>query len=70
MGDAWVWRRQQAVCILLTEAANSDFGNRSIPFALICGFSMSVTPRGMSVQEAYREYTDGSFRVNRQYQRK
>jgi hypothetical protein len=32
--------------------------------------SMSVTPRGMSVQEAYREYTDGSFRVNRQYQRK
>jgi hypothetical protein len=31
---------------------------------------MSVTPRGMSVQEAYREYTDGSFRVNRQYQRK
>ncbi|TVQ23653.1 MAG: DUF262 domain-containing protein [Leptolyngbya sp. DLM2.Bin15] len=31
---------------------------------------MSVTPRGMSVQEAYREYTDGNFRVNRQYQRK
>jgi Protein of unknown function DUF262 len=30
---------------------------------------MSVTPRGMSVQEAYREYTDGHFRVNRQYQR-
>lgn len=31
---------------------------------------MSVTPRGMSIQEAYREYTDGNFRVNRQYQRK
>lgn len=31
---------------------------------------MSVTPRGMSVQEAYREYTAGNFRVNRQYQRK
>jgi hypothetical protein len=31
---------------------------------------MSVTPRGMSVQEAYREFRDGSFRVNRQYQRK
>ena len=31
---------------------------------------MSVTPRGMSVQEAYREYADGNFRVNRQYQRK
>ncbi|MBY6206873.1 MULTISPECIES: DUF262 domain-containing protein [Halomonas] len=31
---------------------------------------MSVTPRGMSVQEAYREYSDGNFRVNRQYQRK
>ncbi|WP_157272067.1 DUF262 domain-containing protein [Azohydromonas aeria] len=31
---------------------------------------MSVTPRGMSVQEAYREYAEGNFRVNRQYQRK
>lgn len=31
---------------------------------------MSVAPRGMSVQEAYREYTEGNFRVNRQYQRK
>lgn len=31
---------------------------------------MSVTPRGMSVQEAYREFRDGSFRVNRKYQRK
>ncbi len=31
---------------------------------------MSVTPRGMSIQEAYRAYCDGSFRVNRQYQRK
>ncbi|GAB3384368.1 GmrSD restriction endonuclease domain-containing protein [Azotobacter armeniacus] len=31
---------------------------------------MSVTPRGMSIQEAYREYTDGNFIVNRQYQRK
>ena len=31
---------------------------------------MSVTPRGMSVQEAYREYADKNFRINRQYQRK
>ncbi len=31
---------------------------------------MSVTPRGMSVQEAYREYRAGNFRVNRRYQRK
>lgn len=31
---------------------------------------MSVTPRGMSIQEAYREYRDGNFRVNRRYQRK
>ena len=31
---------------------------------------MSVAPRGMSVQEAYREFTAGNFRVNRQYQRK
>ena len=31
---------------------------------------MSATPRGMSIQEAYREYADGNFRVNRQYQRK
>lgn len=31
---------------------------------------MSVTPRGMSVQEAYRSFRDGAFRVNRQYQRK
>lgn len=31
---------------------------------------MSVTPRGMSVQEAYREYRQGNFRVNRRYQRK
>lgn len=31
---------------------------------------MSVTPRGMSVQEAYREFRDGNFRVNRRYQRK
>lgn len=31
---------------------------------------MSVTPRGMSVQEAYREYVAGNFMVNRQYQRK
>lgn len=30
----------------------------------------SVTPRGMSVQEAYREFRDGNFRVNRRYQRK
>lgn len=31
---------------------------------------MSVTPRGMSIQEAYREYREGAFRVNRKYQRK
>ena len=31
---------------------------------------MSVTPRGMSVQEAYREFRSGNFRVNRRYQRK
>lgn len=31
---------------------------------------MSVTPRGMSIQEAYREFRDGAFRVNRKYQRK
>lgn len=31
---------------------------------------MSVTPRGMSIQEAYREYRDGAFKVNRKYQRK
>lgn len=31
---------------------------------------MSVTPRGMSIQEAYREYRSGNFRVNRRYQRK
>lgn len=31
---------------------------------------MSVTPRGMSIQEAYREFRDGNFRVNRKYQRK
>lgn len=31
---------------------------------------MSVTPRGMSVQEAYREYRSGAFIVNRKYQRK
>lgn len=31
---------------------------------------MSVNPRGMSVQEAYREFRNGAFRVNRTYQRK
>lgn len=31
---------------------------------------MSVSPRGMSIQEAYREFRDGNFRVNRRYQRK
>ncbi len=31
---------------------------------------MSITPRGMSVQEAYRNYSDGKFLVNRRYQRK
>jgi hypothetical protein len=31
---------------------------------------VSVTPRGMSIQEAYREYRAGNFQVNRRYQRK
>jgi len=31
---------------------------------------MSITPRGMSVQEAYRNYTEEIFLVNRRYQRK
>jgi hypothetical protein len=31
---------------------------------------MSITPRGMSVQEAYKEYRAGNFKVNRRYQRK
>ncbi len=31
---------------------------------------MSLTPRGMSVQEAYRLYAEGKFLVNRRYQRK
>ena len=31
---------------------------------------MSITPRGMSVQEAYRLYRDGGLFVNRRYQRK
>ncbi|HET9241393.1 MAG TPA: DUF262 domain-containing protein [Oligoflexus sp.] len=31
---------------------------------------MSVSPRGMSIQEAYREFREDSFRVNRKYQRK
>lgn len=31
---------------------------------------MSVAPRGMSIQEAYREFRDGHFIVNRRYQRK
>lgn len=31
---------------------------------------MSITPRGMSIQEAYRNYSDGKFLVNRRYQRK
>jgi uncharacterized protein with ParB-like and HNH nuclease domain len=31
---------------------------------------MSITPRGMSIQEAYRNYSDGNFLVNRKYQRK
>ena len=31
---------------------------------------MSITPRGMSIQEAYRNYSDGKFLVNRKYQRK
>lgn len=31
---------------------------------------MSITPKGMSVQEAYRLYRDGKLLVNRRYQRK
>lgn len=31
---------------------------------------MSITPKGMSIQEAYRNYSDGKFLVNRKYQRK
>lgn len=31
---------------------------------------MSITPRGMSIQEAYRLYREGSLLVNRRYQRK
>ncbi|PZX21110.1 uncharacterized protein with ParB-like and HNH nuclease domain [Rhodobacter capsulatus] len=31
---------------------------------------MSLTPRGMSIQEAYRLYVDGKLQVNRKYQRK
>ncbi len=31
---------------------------------------MSITPRGMSIQEAYRNYRDGQLIVNRRYQRK
>lgn len=31
---------------------------------------MSITPRGMSIQEAYRNYCEGKFLVNRKYQRK
>jgi len=31
---------------------------------------MSITPRGMSIQEAYRLYRDDKFEVNRKYQRK
>ena len=31
---------------------------------------MSVTPRGLSIQAAYRDYADGKFLVNRKYQRK
>jgi hypothetical protein len=31
---------------------------------------MSITPRGMSIQEAYRNYAEGKFIVNRKYQRK
>src|SRR5437762_3171410 len=31
---------------------------------------MSITPRGMSIQEAYRLYRDGNLQVNRRYQRK
>lgn len=31
---------------------------------------MSITPRGMSIQEAYRNYSEGKFLVNRKYQRK
>ena len=34
------------------------------------GGEMSLTPRGMSVQEAYRLYSDKKLTVNRRYQRK
>jgi hypothetical protein len=34
------------------------------------GGDMSITPRGMSIQEAYRNYRDGKLIVNRKYQRK
>jgi hypothetical protein len=32
--------------------------------------AMSLTPRGMGIQEAYRLYADGKLLVNRRYQRK
>jgi hypothetical protein len=31
---------------------------------------MSITPRGMSIQEAYRLFRDGNLLINRKYQRK
>ena len=31
---------------------------------------MSIAPRDMSIQEAYRHYRDGQLMVNRRYQRK
>jgi hypothetical protein len=31
---------------------------------------MTITPRGMSIQEAYRIYRDGKLLVNRRYQRR
>jgi hypothetical protein len=31
---------------------------------------MSIAPRGMSIQEAYRHYRDDQLIVNRRYQRK
>ena len=31
---------------------------------------MSLTPRGMSIQEIYRQYSEKKFLVNRKYQRK
>jgi hypothetical protein len=41
-----------------------------LSWLLLLGAVMSITPRGMSVQEAYKEYRAGNLKVNRRYQRK